>query len=280
MKTLVIESNKLGGQIVHSSAIKNYLGFPKISGPKLIARSVRQAKMFGAEFIQGKIVSFDKTNYKVYLDDGREYTYRAFVIAAGVSYRMLNIPALNKYTGDKVFYGSGVIDQAQSCKGKDVFIVGGANSAGQAAIHLAQTARTVTILIRGSDIRKAMSEYLAQEVENTSNIAVWTNSEIVDADGHDSLDHIHICKDGITLCIKCHSVYVFIGAKPATEWLQPYIACSTDGYIHVDTCGMTNCTGIFAIGDIVAGSVKRVAAAVGQGSTVVSFIHQYLAEKE
>ena len=279
LSTVVIEANKLGGQAGTSSAIKNYMGFEKISGPQLTARSVRQAKRFGVAFMMDRVMSFDRvgTERNLYLASGKEVQYRALVIAAGVQYRMLDIPTLNRYTGESVFYGSGVIEQAKQCAGKDVYIVGGANSAGQAAMHLSKYARSVTILIRSNDIRKGMSEYLVQEIENTSNIAVWTNSSIVNAEGHDSLDHIHVMRDGVECCVVCHSVYVFIGAKPNTEWLQPHIACSNDGYIHVNAQMMTNCDGIFAVGDIRAGSVKRVAGAVGDAAYVMPHIHAYLA---
>lgn len=276
LSTLVVEANRFGGQAATSSAIKNYMGFEKISGPELAAQSVRQAAKFGTHFKKDTLVQFD--DGIATFASGDQVGYKALILATGVSYRQLNISTLNRYTGETVFYGSGVIEQAHACTGKTVFVVGGANSAGQAAMYLSQFAAKVILLVRGDNIRKGMSEYLVKEIETNSKIDVWLNSEIVDADDHNNaLSHIHVKKDGLELCVECHSVYVFIGAKPSTDWIKDRIECSNDGYVCVNQQYMTNVPGVFAIGDIVAGSIKRVAAAVGAGAIAISYVHQYLA---
>lgn len=279
LTTLIIEKYKLGGQAATSSAIKNYMGFDNISGPKLISRSVRQAKEFGTQFHMGEIVNIDKDNHIVYLCDGTAFQYKAFIIAAGVQYRQLDIPELNKYAGDKVFYGNGVIQQAKACLNQTVYVVGGANSAGQAAMHLSKYASKVVLLIRGTDIRKSMSEYLVKEIESTDSIEIWTQSQIVDADSHTTLAHLHIQRGDSIMCVACHSVYIFIGAKPSTSLFSQFVNVCPEGYIITDNRYMTSCDGIFAIGDIRYGSMKRIAAAVGDGANVMPHIHSYIAER-
>lgn len=283
LSTLVIERNRWGGQARTSSKIENYTGFPEISGPELTARAVRQAAKFGTKFISGNVIGFDITcngreHRHLHLEDGRTIGFRSMVIAAGMSYKKLDIPNLNVFEGTGVFYGSGVIEQADQCFSKDVIVVGGANSAGQAAMHLSQFARSVTILIRGNDLRKSMSEYLVRKIENTPNIKIWHNSEIIDASGYDSLHQVHINRAGDLIIVPCHSVYVFIGAIPSTAWVSCLVDCDEYGFIKVDSSYQTSVSGIFAVGDARAGSIKRVATAVGSGSEVVYHIHRYLAE--
>lgn len=281
LSTLIIEKNRWGGQARTSSNIENYTGFPEISGPELTARSVRQAAKFGTKFINGNVVGFDITkngdeHRYLRLEDGRTIAFRSMVIAAGMNYKKLPIPELNKFEGTGVFYGSGVIEQANECYAKDVFVVGGANSAGQAAMHLSQFARSVIILIRGDNIRKSMSEYLVRKIEQTPNISIWYHSEIISASGDDSLQAVIINNAGAIYVGKCHSVYIFIGAVPSTEWVSCLVECDDRGFIKVDGSYQTNVPGIFAVGDARSGSVKRIATAVGSGSEVVSHIHRYL----
>lgn len=284
LSSVVIEKHRWGGQARTSSKIENYTGFPEISGPELTARSVRQAAKFGTKFLNAEVVSFDiirngSEHRHLHLADGRYIAFRSMVIAAGMRYKKLDIPELNRFEGTGVFYGSGVIEQADQCYAQDVFVVGGANSAGQAAMHLSQFARNVTILIRGDNIRKSMSEYLVRKIENTPNIRIWYHSQIVDAAGYDSLHQVYV-KTGDTINIyPCHSVYVFIGAVPSTDWVSDLVDCDDYGFIKVDGMYQTNVPGIFAVGDARSGSVKRVATAVGSGSEVVSYIHRYLAQE-
>ncbi len=281
LSTLVIEKNRWGGQARTSSKIENYTGFPEISGPELTARSVRQAAKFGTKFLSGTVTGFDivcngDEHRHLHLEDGRTIGFRSLVIAAGMSYKRLPIDNLNRFIGNGVYYGSGVIEQANECYAKDVFVVGGANSAGQAAMHLSQFARQVNILIRGDNIRKSMSEYLVRKIEQTANIRIWYHSEIVNATGNVKLDTVTVVNNGAVLIAECHSVYVFIGAIPATEWVSSIVACDAYGFIIVDGGYQTNIAGVFAVGDARSGSVKRIATAVGSGSEVISYVHRYL----
>lgn len=283
LSTLVIERNRWGGQARTSNKIENYTGFPEISGPELTARAVRQAAKFGTKFISGNVIGFDiacngSDHRHLHLEDGRTIAFKSMVIAAGMSYKKLDIPELNAHEGSVVFYGSGVIEQADHCLGKSVFVVGGANSAGQAAMHLSQFAHNVIILIRGDDIRKSMSEYLVRKIENTPNIEVWTRSQVVDAHIAKNWREIIVDKAGMLVIAECHSVYVFIGAVPPTDWVSCLVDCDEYGFIKVDGSYQTSVKGIFAVGDARSGSIKRVATAVGSGSEVVHHIHRYLSE--
>lgn len=284
LSAIVIEKNQWGGQARTSSKIENYTGFPEISGPELTARAVRQAAKFGTKFLNATVTSFDIISNGIehrhlHLADGRSIQFRSMVIAAGMSYKKLPIPNLNKFEGEGVFYGSGVIEQANECLAKDVFVVGGANSAGQAAMHLSQFAQTVNILIRGDNIRKSMSEYLVKKIEAQPNINIWYNSEVIDAAGDTFLESVTVRVGSTHIIAVCHSVYVFIGAVPATTWINNLVACDAYGFIIVDGSYQTSVAGIFAVGDARAGSIKRVATAVGSGSEVVSRIHEYLGAK-
>lgn len=280
LSTIVIEKNRWGGQIRNSSMIENYTGFPSISGPELTARAVRQAAKFGTKFLNAAVIGFDTeiTDHRhIYLEDGRTVGFKSMVIAAGMSYKKLDIPSLNKYEGKGVFYGSGVLEHV--CNAQDVFVVGGANSAGQAAIHFAETAKSVNILIRGDNIRKSMSEYLVRKIEATSNIHVWERSEIIGAGGNDTLATVYIKignDEDPVYTFNCHSVYVFIGAIPATDWVNHLVDCDDYGFIKVDNTYQTSVIGIYCVGDARSGSVKRVATAVGSGSEVISYVHKYL----
>lgn len=278
LTSVVIEKNRWGGQARTSSKIENYTGFPEISGPELTTRSVRQAAKFGTKFLNAEVIGFDTgdDHRHLYLADGRSIAFRSMVIAAGMRYKKLPIDNLNKFEGSGVFYGSGVIEQANQCYARDVFVVGGANSAGQAAMHLSQFAHSVNILIRGYDVRKSMSEYLVRKIENTHNIHIWYGSEIVDAKGDSFLESVSVKMGDHIDYFACHSVYVFIGAVPSTDWVSHLVECDEYGFIKVDGAYQTNVPGIFAVGDVRSGSVKRIATAVGSGSEVVSYIHRYL----
>lgn len=283
LKTLVIEKQQLGGQIRNSSAVENYMGFPKITGHELTMRAVHQAARFGAIFKKGSVGSFDleatHAHRHLYLDNGEQIGFKSLIIAAGMTYKRLNIPNLDRYEGNGVFYGSNVVENADACWSQDVFVVGGANSAGQAAMHLSQFARSVIILIRGNDIRAGMSEYLVKKIENTPNIQVWTRSQVIDAIGTSTLHEITIKRDHMKVYAPCHSMYVFIGAIPATQWVNHLVKCDDHGFICVDSRYQTNIEGVFAIGDARNSPVKRVAGAVGSGSEVISSVHAYLAGK-
>jgi thioredoxin reductase (NADPH) len=299
LRTVVVEPLALGGQAGTSSRIRNYLGFPQgVSGSELTARAFQQARLFGAEFVftqHAEALAVRGADRVVTLGDGSEAVARAVVIATGVSYRRLGIPALDRLVGMGVFYG-GAAAEARALAGQDVLVVGAGNSAGQAALHLARHGSRVTILARGESLSASMSDYLVRELAATPRVAVRTRTRLVDGRGDDRLEAAVIEDGGAGRReeVPAAAVFVLIGAEPRTEWLRE--AVHRDGAGYVLTGGdvpregwrlarppmllETSLPGVFAVGDVRHGSVKRVAAAAGEGSVAVGSVHAYLAEAE
>ena len=300
LHTLVIEQQAPGGQAGMSSRIENYLGFPGgLSGSELARRAVTQARRFGVEILTAqKVVKLiaDGPSRSVKLADGKELGCRALLIATGVSYRRIQAKGIEKLTGAGVYYGS-AMSEGESVRGREVFIVGGANSAGQAAMYLSQFAKMVTILIRGESLSSSMSRYLIDQIDATANIQVWTEKEVKETIGTDRLEKLVIqCKDTQAAeTVKASALFVFIGAQPHTEWLGDIVARDEHGFIlsgpdipvkkripadsskeHLPFLLETSLPGVFVAGDVRHGSVKRVASAVGEGSMAVMYIHRYL----
>ncbi|MGA9843956.1 MAG: FAD-dependent oxidoreductase [Nitrososphaeraceae archaeon] len=302
LSTLLIERQAPGGQAAMSSNIENYLGFPSgLTGSNLARRAVAQAVRFGVEILSPQEVMGIRINgpYRIAkLKDGAEISCHALLIASGVSYRKLgDIKGIDKLTGAGVYYGASMVE-ALSCKDEDVFMVGGANSAGQAAIHFSKYAKLVTLVVRGDSLSKSMSYYLVHQINKTSNIHVLLNSKIIEVQGETRLEFITITDThtGEKQAIQCSILYIFIGAVPHTDALADLIERDANGFIltgqdliqngrkrlkgwTLDRQPLlleTNVPGIFAAGDVRHGSTKRVATGVGEGSLVVQLIHQYL----
>jgi thioredoxin reductase (NADPH) len=300
--TLLIERQAPGGQAGMSHNIENYLGFPSgLSGSNLARRAATQAARFGAEILtpqEAVSLRVDGPYRIVKLNDGTEISCHALLIACGVSYRELkDVKGIDKLTGYGVYYGASMVE-ALSCKGEDVFMVGGANSAGQAAIHFSKYAKTVTLVVRSDSLSKSMSHYLIHQIDETANIHVLLNSKVTEVRGENKLEFITITNSqtGQVLTLPSRELYIFIGAVPHTDVLVGLIERDANGFIltgpdlihngSVHPQGWTldrqpylfetNVPGIFAAGDVRHGSMKRVAASVGEGSIAVQLIHQYL----
>ena len=308
LHTLLIEREAPGGQAGLSSNIENYLGFPTgLTGANLARRAVAQAARFGAEILtpqEATGIRVDGPYRFVKLNDGTEISCHTLLIATGVSYRKLQIPGVERLYGAGVYYGA-AMTQALSCRDEDVYMIGGANSAGQAAIYFSKYARKVTMLVRADSLSKGMSQYLADQILKTENIKVWLNSSVVEVKGENKLEAITICNSisGESRTVPAFALFIFIGAQPHTEWLSDTVKRDANGFIltgpdlMIDTGGQnnsnsnrpkgwslerqpflleTNIPGIFAAGDVRSGSVKRVASGVGEGSIAIQFVHQYL----
>ncbi len=298
LKTLVIEPEAPGGQAGSSSKIENYLGFPTgITGADLGRRAHLQASRFGAEFLTQRATGLRiEGEYRfVQLGDGREVATRVVLLALGVQYRRLKIPGAEQLAGRGIYYGAALVEAA-ACKDEEVFVVGGANSAGQAALHFAKYACKVTMLVRGAGLSATMSKYLIDEIERTSNIVLETHTEVVAAEGNDHLEFICLRGPEGERRVAATALFVFIGAEPQTGWLPPQILRDEKGFVlagpDLSHNGKlpaswrelrdpylleTSVPGVFVAGDLRHGSVKRVASAVGEGSIAVQFVHQYLA---
>ncbi len=291
----VIEPEALGGQAGTSSLIRNYLGFPHgVSGAELASRGFDQASLFGAELIYGSAAvglrAVDET-YEITLDSGATVRARAVVLACGVAYSRLGVPAIEGLVGAGVVYGSAVAE-AQALAGQQVYVVGGGNSAGQAAMHLARYAAHVTVLIRGDSLSQSMSDYLVRGLEASGAISVRPNTEVVDGGGAGRLEWLTLRdrRSQATETVPAAALFVLIGALPHTGWLGEAVRRDRWGYLMTGTAATepgpdsparsaleTSLAGVFAVGDVRQGSVKRVASAVGEGSVVVSAVHDYLA---
>jgi thioredoxin reductase (NADPH) len=300
LSTLVIEREAPGGQAGMSSRIENYLGFPSgISGGELARRAVIQARRFGAEILstQDVVGLVVRGAYRgVVLRDGSELGARAVVVATGVSYRRLDVPGIEALTGAGVYYGAGMTE-GQSVRGEDVYIVGGANSAGQAAVYFSGYARTVTMLVRGESLSGSMSHYLVERLQATENICIRTRTVVTGAMGNDHLEALILAgiDTGQTETVPANSLFIFIGARPHTDWLGQEVVRDPYGFVLaglelMDTHRQawplsrppypleSSVPGVFVAGDVRQGSIKRVASAVGEGSIAVQFVHRYLAE--
>jgi thioredoxin reductase (NADPH) len=297
LSTLLLESTAMGGQAGTSSRIRNFLGFPSgVSGGELAERAFQQAWMFGAEFvfINGATgLSARGDELVVTLAEGGQVSARAVVLACGVAYRRLDAPGIAELTGAGVFYGS-ALSEAPAVKDQDVFIVGAGNSAGQAAVYLARSARSVTLLVRGDSLAKSMSDYLVQEIEATPGVRVRLQTDVAAARGERRLTEL-VLRDraaGRDETVPAAALFVMIGATPHADWLPDQIARDQHGFILTgrDLVGPdraatgqpvpfpleTSIPGVFAVGDVRAGSVKRVASAVGEGSVAIPQVHQHL----
>jgi thioredoxin reductase (NADPH) len=301
LRTLLVEREAPGGQAGMSSRIENYLGFPVgLSGGDLTRRAVAQARRFGAEILtprEATGIRLQEGYPLVALDDGQEVAAQALLICTGVSYRRLDVPGAAALEGAGLFYGA-AITEAMAARDQDVFVVGGGNSAGQAAVYLARFARTVTILVRSDSVDDTMSRYLIRQIEETANIQVRLSVEITAAHGSDTLEGVTLRdrKDGTEEEVPAAAVFIFIGAVPRTEWLGDLVATDRRGFILSGPAVMqpdgsrppgwaasrdplwleTNVPGIFTAGDVRHRSIKRVASAVGEGSMAVQFIHTHL----
>jgi thioredoxin reductase (NADPH) len=300
LRTLLVERQATGGQAGQSSRIENYLGFPDgVSGAQLTERARRQAARFGAEILTAREVAGLEVNgaaRTVRFSDGSAVAAHSVILATGVSYRQLDAPGLAELTGCGVFYGS-ALTQAPSCSGQDVYVVGGANSAGQAAMYLARHSRSVTLLVRGESLAASMSHYLIQQIEATPNISVRTRTVVEAAHGTGRLEKLAL-RDvdlGEDELVDAQWLFVFIGAAPLTDWLDGTVLRNEHGFImagpdmtddgspppgwepvrppyHLET----SVPGVFVAGDARAESAKRVASAVGEGAMAVMLVHRYL----
>ena len=300
LKTIMIEREAPGGQAGLSSRIENYLGFPSgLTGGDLARRAVAQARRFGVEIIspqEATALRVDGPYRYLRLNDGTELSCHAMLLATGVQWRKLDIPGMDRLQGAGVYYG-GTATEVASCQGEDVYIVGGANSAGQAAMSASQYARRVVMLVRGESLAATMSQYLIEQIQNTPNIHVEYRTRVAEVHGDDHLEAVSFMCDltGDVSRVPANSLFVFIGAEPRTAWLDGTIERDERGFILTDPiCSSpasgprgwtlerdpslleTNIPGVFAVGDVRYGSVKRVASGVGEGSVAIQFVHQYL----
>jgi thioredoxin reductase (NADPH) len=297
---VLVERDAPGGQAGQSSRIENYLGFEEgLSGNELARRATTQAERFGAEMLATQEAAALEVNGPariVHLRDGTALSAHTVIVSAGVSYRRLEAPGVEELTGKGIYYGA-ALTEAPSCRQQDVFVVGGANSAGQAAVYFARFARRVTILYRGDSLAKSMSHYLIQQIEAIPNIEVRTSAEVVAADGISQLESLTIREGDAEEAVGASALFIFIGAEPRTDWLGPRIARDERGFVLAgpDLAGAngarpagwpldrdpylleTSVPGVFVAGDVRHRSIKRVASAVGEGSMAIQFVHQYLA---
>ena len=302
LDVLVVESNAPGGQAGSSSKIENYLGFPTgISGQELAGRAYTQAQKFGAQLLIAKGATqlvCDRKPYSIEIDNGPRVPARALIIATGAEYRRLPLDNLAQFEGTGVYYGATFVE-AQVCRGEEVAVVGGGNSAGQAAVFLSQTAKRVHMLIRSSGLAESMSRYLIRRLEQNPAIVLHPRTEIVGLEGGHHLERLR-WRDNLTGAIATHDirhVFVMTGAVPSTRWLNGCVALDAKGFIktgadlsHDDLAAAhwplarrpylleTSLPGVFAVGDVRGGNLKRVASAVGEGSIAIALVHQVLLE--
>ncbi len=299
LRTVLVERLAVGGQAGQSSRIENYLGFPDgVSGYQLTDRARRQATKFGAELLAARDVTDLQVRGSARLirfADGSEVAAHTVLLATGVSYRPLQAPGVAELAGRGVYYGSAATE-ASACAGEDVYIVGGANSAGQAAVFFSRHAARVTLLVRGDSLARSMSHYLIEQLATLPNVQTRTGTVVTEAHGDGRLEAITVrAADGTTETLKAGHLFIFIGAQPPTGWVRSQVRCDEQGFVctgadllvegqrpagwtlprdpyHLET----SVPGVFAAGDVRAGSVKRVASAVGEGAMAVSLVHRYL----
>jgi len=300
LDVLVLESNAPGGQAASSSRIENYLGFPTgISGQDLAGRAYTQAEKFGAQVMiarGARRLLCNRKPFKIEMENGQTLAARSVIIATGAQYRKLAVAKASQYEGNGIYHGATVME-SQLCRGEEVIVVGGANSAGQAAVFLAQTASRVYVLVRSDTLSETMSRYLVRRIEENPAITLMTSSEITGLEGEAHLNSVQVrdLKTGTTTSLPIRHVFVMTGAIPATHWLESCLALDESGFIktgpdlsHEELSAWplarpphlleTNQPGIFAVGDVRSGNIKRVASAVGEGSIAVSFVHSVLHE--
>ena len=301
LRTVMVEREAPGGQAGMSSRIENYLGFPSgLSGGDLARRAVVQAKRFGVEILSAEATGLrlDGPYRLLRLADGAELSCHALLVATGVQWRKLKAPGVERLTGAGIYYGA-AMTEALSTKDEDVFVIGGANSAGQAAMYFSRYARRVVMLVRGSSLSTSMSQYLINQLKETTNVQIEFNSSLVEAHGENHLEAIstHCATTNEVERVPANSLFIMIGAAPNTNWLGDIIERDDRGFILSGPDLMhdgkrpkgwqldrdpglleTNVPGVFVVGDVRHGSVKRVASGVGEGSVAVSFVHQYLSK--
>ena len=292
LRTVVIERESIGGQAGASSKIRNYLGFQRgISGADLAQRAYQQAWVFGTTFLlmcEAEGIRSDGEFLYLQTSNCMDIPIGAVVLAMGVNYQRLNVPALEALTGAGVFYGASA-SEAERFTGGKVFVVGGGNSAGQAAVHLSRYAARVTILVRGKTLAASMSRYLIDEIESKPNIDLRLETQVVDGSGNGKLENLTL-RDGTgaTESVAANALFVLIGARPYTDWLPEEVTRDDYGFVVTGSPGSnwtlerppfmfaSTMPGVFAVGDVRSGSVKRVASAVGEGSVAIQQVHQYL----
>ncbi len=293
IRALVVEQEAVGGQAGTTSLIRNYPGFARgITGRKLAFSSFHQAWSFGARFRfmrTATALRSEGVDKVVDLSDGTSVACASVIIAAGAAYRRLDVPDLEERVGRDVFYGAAV-SEAPAMRGKQVFVVGGGNSAGQAAVHLARYAADVTILVRGSSLAASMSDYLVRDIATAPNVHVRYGAAVIGGGGREGLDHLVLGIDGRREQVPADAVFVLIGSRPATDWLAGAVARDPSGFVYTGDAvpaGLrsraplpleSSLPGVFAVGDVRHGSVKRVASAVGEGAMAVQYLHGYLQE--
>jgi len=302
LKTVMVEREAPGGQAGLSARIENYLGFPTgLSGSQFARNAVMQARRFEVEILSpqsAEALRVEGPYRYVKLSDGTEISCHSLILALGVQWRKLGIPGEDRLLGAGVYYGAGSAE-AISCRNEDVYVLGGANSAGQSAMNFAKFARRVIMLVRGPSLAASMSQYLIDQITRTENIHVELNSRVVAVDGDQHLESVRIACDQSNeeRDVPATSLYIFIGAEPKTAWLDGIIQRDDRGFVLTGPDLMkdgkppkgwpldrdpglfeTNVPGIFAVGDVRHGSIKRVASGVGEGSVAISFVHQYLAK--
>jgi thioredoxin reductase (NADPH) len=301
LRTVLVERLATGGQAGQSSRIENYLGFPDgVSGAQLTDRARRQATKFGAEVLTTRnVVGLEicGSARRVTFDDSTSIDAHTVILATGVSYRRLDAPGIDDMTGRGVYYGS-ALTEASACLGQDIYVVGGANSAGQAAVYLARHAKSVTILVRSPSLQKSMSYYLIKQIEDIPNIKVRTCTEVIAAEGDDHLERLTLrnTADGSTETVPAQLLFLFIGAAPLCDWLDGVVERDAKGFViagpdlgtdrprdwdldrmpyHLET----SVPGVFVAGDARSDSAKRVASAVGEGALAVMLVHRYLEKR-
>jgi thioredoxin reductase (NADPH) len=300
LRTVLVERQATGGQAGQSSRIENYLGFPDgVTGAQLTDRARRQAHKFGAEILTTRdVVGLDvrASSRAVRFADGGEVVAHAVLLATGISYRKLEVAGADALTGRGVFYGSAATE-APACYGEDVYVVGAANSAGQAAVFLSRHARRVTLLVRGDSLERSMSYYLVRQIDEIPNIEVRLTTEVVEVHGDDHLEELTLCNTvaGTRETASAGYLFAFIGAEPRTEWLEGVIERDPRGFVLTGPdlvlggqrprgWGLdrdpyyleASAPGVFAAGDVRANSIKRVASAVGEGAMAIQLLHTYL----
>ncbi|KAA9148955.1 response regulator [Amycolatopsis acidicola] len=301
LRTVLVERKATGGQAGQSSRIENYLGFPDgVSGAQLTDRARRQAQKFGAEVLTARdVVGLEARGSArvIKFGDGSELAAHSVVLASGVSYRSLQATGVEGLTGRGVYYGSAATE-APECADQHVYIVGGANSAGQAAVFFSRYASDVTILVRGPSLRASMSHYLIEQLEAIENVHVRTHTTVTEVHGEKHLERITLCQDGRTETVDASHLFVFIGAAPRTEWLGDEVVRDEHGFVCTGTDLLvegrrppgwapdrdphhleSSIPGVFVAGDVRSESVKRVASAVGEGAMAVTLVHRYLEQR-
>jgi thioredoxin reductase (NADPH) len=300
LKTVLVEREAAGGQAALSSRIENYLGFPSgLSGADLARRGVAQVRRFGTEVLAPAEATalIAEGEYRIVrLSNGQELAAHSVVIAAGVQWRRLGVPGMDRLTGAGIYYGA-AITEASSCQDEAVYIVGGANSAGQAAVYFSEVARSVRMIVRGESLSKSMSHYLVERIATIPNISVIPNSEVVAVEGKDQLEEITVQHHdtGNAEKLPARALFIFIGAEPRTEWLEGVVRRDANGFLITGANLLrdgkrptgwtpdrdpylleTSVPGVFAVGDVRDGAVRRVANSVGEGSIVLYFVRQYM----